>query len=80
MNDKTAKLFQRIIIIIAVVWLLGFLGLDIAWPWLSYEFHDPNKPFIGGHGGGWTLLGSPLCIIAAVIAYIILRIKSRKDQ
>lgn len=78
MTEKHKKIFVRILIVTATVWVLGVLLLDISFPLLSYRFHDPNEPFIGGHGGGWFLFGMPLCIAVVVVSYVVLRIRSRR--
>ena len=80
MSEKYQKIFIRILVITAAVWALGVAGLDIAFPLLRYRFRDPDKPFIGGHGGGWMLCGTPLCILVVVVSFIVLYIKSRKDD
>ena len=77
MTEKHKKIFIRFLIITTIVWALGVLLLDIALPYLAFRFHDPNKPFIGGHGSGWFALGTPLCIAVVVVSYIVLRIRSR---
>ncbi|MBR5618785.1 MAG: hypothetical protein IKW76_03525 [Clostridia bacterium] len=80
MTEKYKKIFVRIFIVTAVIWAVGFLLLDIAFPLLSYRFQDPNEPFIPGHGGGWFLFGTPLCILVVAVTYIVLRIRSRREH
>lgn len=80
MTEKHKKIFIRFLIITTIVWALGVLLLDIAFPLLSYRFQDPNEPIIPGHGGGWFLFGTPLCILVVAVTYIVLRIRSRREH
>jgi hypothetical protein len=80
MTEKHKKIFIRFLIITTIVWALGVLLLDIALPYLAFRFHDPHKPFLGGHGGGWFLFGTPLCILVVAVSYIVLRIRSRREH
>ena len=80
MTEKHKKIFDRILIIAAVIWALGVLLLDIALPLLMDRLHDPNEPYVGGHGGVWFLFGTPLCILVVAVTYIVLRIRSRREH
>lgn len=80
MTGKYRKIFIRILIITAVIWALGVILLDIAAPNLHYRFRDPNEPVIPGHGGGWMLLGSPLCVLVVIASFFILRFLSGKHR
>ena len=75
MSEKHQKIFMRILIITAAVWALGFLA-DLTLPWIMDMLGD-NR---GGHGGGWTLCGTPLCILTVAVSYVVLRIASRKGR
>ena len=77
MTEKHKKLFLRIFIVTAIIWALGVLLLDIVAPELAFRSHDTNEPYIPGHGGGWLLFGTPLCIVVVVVSYVVLRIRSR---
>lgn len=80
MTEKHKKIFVRILIVTATVWALGVLLLDIALPLLMDRLHDPNEPYVGGHGGVWVMFGSPLCVLVVVVSYFVLRIRSCKDD
>lgn len=77
MTEKNAKIFRRILIVTAIVWILGVLLPDIAAPIWADRLRDPSEPVVGGHGGGWLLLGTPLCIAVVIVSCIVLRIRSR---
>lgn len=78
MSRKYAKILTRVIICAAVLWVLALLA-DILLPILSDVFADPS-PTPGGHGGGGILFATPVCIAAVVIAWIVCRIRSKKDS
>lgn len=77
-NEKYSRRFRRVGIGAAILWVSALLA-DILLPILSDVFTDAS-PTPGGHGGGGILFATPICIAAVLIAWIVCRIKSKKDS